>query len=85
VSNATWQRGRGTEACVVWTDGTVGKLSNFCNWIDCNTEDQACLVSAAPELLKALEACVEHGIFPSSVQGVRDTARGAIAKARGAT
>jgi len=88
VSNATWQRGEGRLARIVWTDGNVGRLGNFGGWIDCNTEDQACLVSAAPELLAALELYRKAGIgnstcFETQAQAA-NAARAAIAKARGA-
>lgn len=53
-------------------------------WIDCNTEGNANLIAAAPELLEALEA-FSNDIVPN----VHDdplwvNARAAIAKAKGA-
>ena len=41
------------------------------------------LIAAAPDLLAALQQCVEHGIFPSAVEHVRAAARAVIAKATG--
>jgi hypothetical protein len=41
------------------------------------------LIASAPDLLEALQSCVDHGIFPSGSQSVRAAARAAIAKATG--
>lgn len=44
--------------------------------------DNARLIAAAPDLLEALESCIEHGSM-TGAEWVVDKARAAIAKARG--
>ena len=61
-------------------------------WIDCNSEENARLIAAAPDLLEALQAMTEVaeltiGWFPTpeGADGPLIQARAAIAKATGKT
>jgi hypothetical protein len=52
-------------------------------WIDCETEANARLIAAAPELLDALLSCLEKGSRWHPCDPVVIKARAAIAKAIG--
>ena len=68
---------------MVWTKGKANRLKSLANWIDCNTEDNARLISAAPELLDALESVMDRLVDRHETDEAAIQARAAIAKARG--
>ena len=85
-----WTQGIKDNTCV-WLDGNVEidgmtMMSNFSLWIDCNTEANARLVAAAPDLLEALKAMIAAHVVPSTACKERpayEQAVAAIAKAEG--
>lgn len=74
---------------VVFLNGLTerhGSLGPSQNWIDCNTEGNARLVAAAPELLQVLKELEESAGYWSEYDvplGIVDRIRAAIAKAEG--
>lgn len=81
-----WTQGYSNEGkCCVWLNGKTEPISDLGDdddWIDCNTEENARLIAAAPELLEALvdlyqsiDSCCE--LTPE----VMKKARAAVAKA----
>lgn len=84
-----------------WTQGKQGKNKELvyiggakepavgtgmhCTWIDCNTEANARLIAAAPDLLNALQLYIAHAPEPECAiwRDVQNRARAAIAKATG--
>lgn len=82
-----WTQGHTEEgkACV-WLDGHVepdSGMGSVGTWIDCNTEENARLVAAAPELLEALQRLLAQDDNGEDEIWVRNKARAAIAKATG--
>lgn len=70
----------------VWLDGLTEqkhKMGQSHTWIDCETEANARLISAAPELLEALLSCLEKGSRWHPCDPVVIKARAAITKAIG--
>ena len=83
--NAKWTAGGREKTTPVWVKDENGKT--VCNVARCADDwNRASLISAAPDLLAALEAIVKM-VGPYSGQGRMDAeiaaARSAIAKARG--
>ena len=83
-----WSQGYTAQGkSAVWTDGrkeAQGNMGPSETWIDCNTEANARLISAAPELLEALidlERTSGHGFMHDDPCRVK--ARAIIAKATG--
>ena len=59
-------------------------------WIDCNSEENARLIAAAPDLLDALRICATQSTGPDwtpeqALAFIKQHARAAIAKATGKT
>lgn len=75
----------------VWLDGITEQrdgrgLGHENTWIDCNTEANARLIAAAPELLEALKACDEAMSYMSEYDipiTLPDMVKAAITKAIG--
>jgi hypothetical protein len=83
--NAKWTAGGREKTTAVWVNDENGKT--VCNVARCDDDwNRASLISAAPDLLAALEAIIKM-IGPYAGQGRMDAeiaaARAAIAKARG--
>jgi len=74
---------------VVFLNGLTerhGGLGPSQNWIDCNTEANARLIAAAPELLAVVQELEESAGYWSEYDvplGIVDRIRAAIAKAEG--
>lgn len=82
-----WSQGSRNRDCV-WLQGKkepgYGMGDEF-DWIDCNSEANACLIAAAPELYEALEGL---RLLYETDEGCRSTpeyvaALSALSKARG--
>ena len=80
-----WTQGTTTEGkCCVWLAGHVDPQNDMGpveTWIDCNSEANARLIAAAPELLDALETIVDY-MWDNECRPL-EKARAAIAKATG--
>ncbi|WP_419204216.1 hypothetical protein [Bordetella trematum] len=81
---APWTQGHSPVGITcVWLDGATEPLHEMgrcTSWIDCNTEANARLIAAAPELLQALIDVVR---VADRATVEFDAARAAIAKATG--
>ena len=81
-----WTRGNSIEGrCCVFLDGhteSSGKFGPCDTWIDCNTEANARLVSAAPDMLAALLFVAD--IIDDTGSLAHRIVSAAIAKAEGA-
>ncbi|WP_156507271.1 hypothetical protein [Bordetella trematum] len=81
---APWTQGHSPAGITcVWLDGATEPLHEMgrcTSWIDCNTEANARLIAAAPELLQALIDVVR---VADRATVEFDAARAAIAKATG--
>ena len=69
----------------VWLDGhteSVRDMGDDGTWIDCNTEANARLIAAAPDLLEALRSLLDALPSATTHPAIR-SARAAIAKATG--
>lgn len=65
----------------VWLDGNqepADQMGHLENWIDCNTEANARLIAAAPEMFEALETIAAGNTNPDEMVEI---ARAAITKA----
>jgi hypothetical protein len=86
-----WTQGTGPEGkeCV-WLNGHTQEKSGFIGnkyWIDCNTEENARLIAASPEMLAVLKELQESAAYWSEYDvplGIVDRINQAIAKAEGA-
>ena len=71
----------------VWLDGhteSVRGMGDDGTWIDCNTEANARLIAAAPELLESLKSAIARQAYrPGEGPDWWEQGRAAIAKATG--